>query len=224
VTDRTREMTHAHPGKLPVTELTARQKAVYDFLLSHLQEYGFPPTVREICKQFGIKSTKGVTDHLAALERKGFIRRRKETSRGIEIVDKKPSVEKAVELPVLGSIAAGEPSLAVQNPDGYIAVDQRFVPKGESFVLRVRGDSMIEAHILDGDYVIVKRQQEARDGDIVAVCISDEATVKRILRGPDRIVLKAENRAVEDIEVEGSDLQSFRILGVVTAVVRHCGN
>jgi repressor LexA len=204
------------------TELTARQKQVYDFLVSHLQNNGFPPTVREICAQFGIKSTKGVTDHLAALERKGFIRKRREASRGIEIVDKKPLFDTAVELPILGRIAAGEPGLAVENAEGHLAVDRTILPRGDSFVLRVNGDSMVNAHILDGDYVIVKVQDQANDGDIVAARVDDEATVKRLHRDTERIILRPENPLYEDIVYTGPERENVRIMGLVTAVIRRC--
>ena len=128
-------------------QLTARQRQVYDFLVGHLQEHGFPPTVREICAEFGIKSTKGVTDHLAALERKGFIRKRPETTRWIEILDKKPILEEAVELPILGRIAAGEPALAIENAEGHLTIDRSIVPRGGSVVLRVSVDRMSGADL-----------------------------------------------------------------------------
>lgn len=204
------------------TELTARQKQIYDFLVSHLQENGFPPTVREICSQFGIKSTKGVTDHLAALERKGYIRKRREASRGIEIVNMKPLFDSAVELPILGRIAAGQPGLALENPDGHLAVDRTILPKGDSFVLRVNGDSMIGAHILDGDYVVVKVQDHADDGDIVVARVDDEATVKRLHRDSERIILRPENPIYEDVVYTGPERENVRIMGLVTAVIRRC--
>jgi repressor LexA len=204
------------------TELTARQKQIYDFLVSHLQENGFPPTVREICAQFGIKSTKGVTDHLAALEKKGHIRKKPEASRGIEIVNKKPIFDAAIELPILGRIAAGGPALAVQNAEGHLAVDRAILPKGDSFVLRVNGDSMVNAHILDGDYVVVKVQEQANDGDIVAARVDDEATVKRLHRDSERIILRPENPVYEDIVYTGPERENVRIMGLVTAVIRRC--
>lgn len=206
------------------TELTARQKQIYDFLVSHLRDNGFPPTVREICAEFGIKSTKGVTDHLTALEKKGHIRKRREASRGIEILNRKSILEDAVELPILGRIAAGEPALAIENPEGHLTVDRSITPRGASFVLRVSGDSMIGAHILDGDYVVVRVQQQANDGDIVAVRLDDEATVKRIHRMGDRIILRPENPAMEDIVFTGPERENVRILGLVTAVIRRCRN
>lgn len=204
------------------TELTARQKEIFDFLVSYLQDNGFPPTVREICARFGIKSTKGVTDHLAALEKKGFIKKRPEASRGIEILNKKPIFDAAVELPILGRIAAGEPTLALENADGHLAVDRSILPRGDSFVLRVNGESMVNAHILDGDYVVVKVQNHANDGDIVAARVDDEATVKRLHRDAERIILRPENPAMEDIVFTGPERENVRIMGLVTAVIRRC--
>jgi len=203
-------------------KLTPKQEAIYNFLAEYLEEHGFPPTVREVCRRFGLRSTKAVTDHLAALERKGWIRRRREASRGIELIGRKPLVNRAVELPILGSVAAGSPSQAEQYLDGHLMLDTSLLPSGEVFLLRVRGDSMIGAHILDGDYVIVRRQSTANDGDIVAVVLGNEATVKRFLRGPDRVVLKAENPEVEDKTLVGAELAELKILGKVTGVVRCC--
>lgn len=204
-------------------ELTDRQKQIYDFLVCYLREHGFPPTVREICAEFGIKSTKGVTDHLTALQRKGFIRKHPEASRGIEILKRSSLSEDAVELPVLGRIAAGDPTTAFENPEGHLTVDRSILPKGDSFVLKVAGDSMIGAHILNGDYVIVRAQQHANDGDIVAVRENDEATLKRLLRTSDQIVLKPENPAMQPIVYSGPEREGVRILGLVTAVIRRCG-
>ncbi len=206
------------------TELTARQRQIFDFLLSYIQDNGFPPTVREICAQFGIRSTKGVTDHLTALQRKGYIRKHREASRGIEILNRKQVLEDAVEIPILGRIAAGAPGLAVEDSEGHLTVDRAIAPRGDCFVLRVNGDSMIGAHILDGDYVVVRVQHQAEDGDIVAVQIDDEATVKRIHRKPDEIILAPENPAMDPIVLRGPECEDVRILGLVTAVIRRCGS
>jgi repressor LexA len=205
-------------------ELTDRQKQIYDFLVAHLHEHGFPPTVREICAEFGIRSTKGVTDHLTALQKKGFIKKHPEASRGIEILRRPRVFEDAVEVPLLGRIAAGSPTEALENPDGHLTVDRSILPKGDSFALKVNGDSMIGAHILDGDYVIVRAQQQASDGDIVAVRENDEATLKRLFRTQDEIVLRAENPEMEPIVYSGPEREEVRILGIVAAVIRRCGS
>ncbi len=206
-------------------ELTDRQRQIYDFLVSHLEGRGFPPTVREICSAFGIKSTKGVTDHLTALQKKGYIRKHPEASRGIEILKRKPANGDAVEIPVLGRIAAGEPSLAIENPEGHLTVDRSLVPSGKCFALRVNGDSMIGAHILDGDYVVVRVQGQADNGQIVAVQVNeDEATVKRLHRTEDEIVLRPENPALEPMVYRGSEREGVRVIGLVTAVIRRFAN
>ena len=205
-------------------ELTSRQQEIYDFLVSHLREYGFPPTVREIGTRFKIRSTKGVTDHLTALEKKGRIRKHRDASRGIQILDRKPLSEDAVEIPILGRIAAGAPESAVEMHEGHLTVDRRVLPKGDCFALRVNGDSMIGAHILDGDYVVIKVQHEANDGDIVAARVNDEATVKRLYRTKDEIILRPENPAMEPIVYSGPEREDVRILGLVTAVIRRCGH
>ena len=204
-------------------ELTARQRQIYDFLVSYLDQHGFPPTVREICREFEIRSTKGVTDHLSALEKKGYIKKRREASRGIDIVNRRPIRDDAVEIPILGQIAAGIPLLAVENQDGHLTLDRSLAPTGTLFALRVNGDSMVDAHILDGDYVVVKAQEHADDGEIVAVRIDDEATVKRLYRREDQVILKPENETMSPMVYEGPDCEQIKVLGVVAAVVRRCG-
>jgi repressor LexA len=203
-------------------ELTARQREIYDFLVNHLDEHGFPPTVREICREFEIRSTKGVTDHLSALEKKGYIKKRREASRGIDIVNRRPQREDALGIPILGRIAAGLPLLAVENHDGEITLDRSLAPSGTLFALRVTGDSMVGAHILDGDLVVVKAQEYADDGEIVAVRVDDEATIKRLYRKGDQVVLKPENEAMSPMVYEGPECEDVKVLGVVAAVVRCC--
>jgi repressor LexA len=205
-------------------ELTDRQKQIYDFLVSHLHDHGFPPTVREICAQFGIRSTKGVTDHLTALQKKGFIKKHPEASRGIEILNRPRLSDDAVAVPLLGRIAAGDLTDAFENPEGHLTVDRTLLPKGDSFALKVSGDSMIGAHIMDGDYVVIRSQQQASDGDIVAVREDDAATLKRLFRTGSEIVLKPENPEMEPIVLSGPEREEVRILGVVAAVIRRCGH
>jgi repressor LexA len=203
-------------------ELTARQRQIYEFLVSYLDEHGFPPTVREICQEFGIRSTKGVTDHLSALEKKGHIRKRREASRGIDIINRRPKRDDSLEIPILGQIAAGAPLLAVENHDGRLTLDRSLAPGGTLFALRVKGDSMIDAHILDGDFVVVRAQEQAEDGEIVAVKVDDEATVKRLYRKENGVILKPENETMSPMVYDGPERESIKVLGVVAAVVRRC--
>jgi repressor LexA len=203
-------------------ELTDRQRQIYEFLMSYLDEQGFPPTVREICRQFDIRSTKGVTDHLSALERKGYIKKRREASRGIEILNRKSLRDDTLQIPILGQIAAGVPLLAVENHEGQLVLDRSLAPGGTLFALRVKGDSMINAHILDGDLVVVRAQEHVDDGEIAAVRIDDEATVKRLYRKDDRVILKSENETVAPMVYEGPEREDIKVLGKVAAVVRRC--
>ena len=197
--------------------LTARQQAILDWLRDEIDRRGMPPTIREIGEEFGIRSTKGVEDHLAALERKGAIRRERGKSRAIEVVAR-PDLRGARMLPLLGRIAAGAPILAVENHAGRFILDESLVGGGETFLLRVEGDSMKNASILDGDLVVVRAQEAAHTGDIVAARIGEEATVKRLEQQAGRIRLLPENDAYEPIEV--NDTEDFRILGKVVGVYR----
>jgi repressor LexA len=198
--------------------LTPRQSDILDYLKSEVDSRGLPPTIREIGEAFGIRSTKGVEDHLAALERKGFIRRERGKSRAIEIKDR-PDLRGAKVVPLIGRIAAGAPILAVENHTGSFILDEDLVGGGETFLLRVEGDSMRDASILDGDLVVVRSQETARPGEIVAARVGEEATVKRFSREGDVIVLLPENDAYEPIRIEpgGEDVQ---ILGKVVGVYR----
>lgn len=199
--------------------LTTRQEAVLQFINEHIQDQGFPPTLREIGKHFGIRSTKGVNDHLAALERKGWIRRHPELSRGIEVVGAVTAVADNVEsLPLLGNIAAGVPLLASENVEQHISID-RSLARGGEFMLCVQGDSMINAHICDGDYIVVRSQETAEDGEIIAALIDDEATVKRFFREGARVRLQPENDSMRPIYADPST-NDIRILGKVVGVFR----
>jgi repressor LexA len=197
--------------------LTTRQQAILDWLRDEVDRRGVPPTIREIGEEFGIRSTKGVEDHLAALERKGAIRRERGKSRAIEVVAR-PDLRGARMVPLLGRIAAGAPILAVENHAGRFILDESLVGGGETFLLRVQGDSMKDASILDGDLVVVRAQEAARSGDIVAARIGDEATVKRFEQTPRGIRLLPENDAHAPIDVDASD--DFSILGRVVGVYR----
>jgi repressor LexA len=206
-------------------ELTGRQREIWSFLGEYVDRHGYPPTVREIGEAVGLASPSTVHAHLANLERAGLLRRDPTKPRALELVGRGKSTEKGGEnvvaelpkLPLLGQIAAGGPLLAEENVEDEIAVPESL--RGD-FLLRVKGDSMIEAGILDGDVVVVRRAQDARDGEIVVALVgedesADEATVKRFFRESDRIRLQPENSALEPIYA-----QHVQILGTVVGVFR----
>ena len=202
-------------------DLTRKQQIVLDFIVRMIQERGYPPTIREIGEEFSISSTNGVRDHLKALVKKGYIKRSPHTSRGIELneyVSRNLPVD-GVRVPVLGNVAAGQPILAVENIDTFITLDKLLVKSEGTFALKVRGDSMINAGILDGDHVLVRQQPTADRGEIVAVIIDDEATVKRYYPEDNFIRLQPDNDAIEPIIVEKGSAE-FRIVGKVVGVVR----
>lgn len=199
--------------------LTDRQSVILDFLRDFLEENGYPPTLREIGGQFGIRSPRGVQDHLEALERKGYIRRERDKSRGIELLDFRPSTADSVlRLPLLGRVAAGQPVLSEENIEGWREIDSSMARNG-SFLLTVTGDSMIDAHILDGDMLVVQSQEEARNGEIVVAMVDDETTVKTFYRESHAIRLQPENATMDPIIVPAGSAE-FRILGKVLAVYR----
>ncbi len=205
-------------------ELTERQQAIFDFIAGIIRSRGAPPTIREIMEAFDINSTNGVRTTLAALEKKGHIRRHARLSRGIELVDQgktTPAQYDTVEVPVLGRVAAGSPILATENIDSSVHVDRSLLPSsGEVFALSVQGDSMIEAGILDGDVVVARQQETADRGEIVVALIDDEATVKRFDPGPDAIRLLPENSSYEPIVVRPDEGIDFRIAGRVVGLMR----
>lgn len=202
------------------SNLTPRQREVLDAIRNYYSEKGYPPTIRELRPVLGINSLRGVTIHLDALERKGWIERER-TSRSIRILAPMPA--KATDpqprqVPVLGAIAAGAPLLAVENVESYVTVPAEMAAPGEElFALRVRGDSMIGDHILNSDTIIVRSQDSADNGDIVAAMIGDEATVKRLDKRSRPPRLLPSNPDYEPIELSGEDA---RILGKVVGLVR----
>lgn len=181
-------------------ELTKRQQQVLDFIINYLKKIGYPPTVREVGNEFKI-SSKGAYDHLIAIEKKGYIRRSPTKPRAIEIMDfvhgriSGPMVE----IPVVGKVAAGEPLLATQNIERTLSLSADMIRAEEPFALKIKGDSMIGAGILEGDYVIVKKQPSAEQGDIVVALIGDDATVKRFYKTDDHVRLQPENPTMEPI-------------------------
>jgi repressor LexA len=210
--------------------LTQRQQEIYDYVTGYVDGHGYPPTVREIGEAVGLASPSTVHAHLANLERAGFIRRDPTKPRALELVGRERVQPEAATvgeagrvrvLPLVGQIAAGGPLLAEENVEDHMAVPEPLSSgTGEEFLLRVRGDSMIEAGILEDDYVVVRRQQTARNGEIVVALVgqdeaADEATVKRFFREEGRIRLQPENSALEPLFPE-----HVRILGRVVGVFR----
>ncbi|MFH1687221.1 MAG: transcriptional repressor LexA, partial [bacterium] len=198
--------------KMSGKELTDRQRAVLEFIEQGILGRGLAPTIREIGQRFAIKSTNGVRQHLNALVRKGYLRKQALISRGLELTRKMPADVSRV--PLVGSVPAGLPIDAIENIEGEIAIDESFLPSGDSFTLRVTGDSMKNAGILDGDLILVKKQAEAHKGDIVVAVLNGEATVKRYLPEGKRIRLQPENNDFDPIIVTRSS-GDFRIAGKV---------
>lgn len=193
--------------------LTRKQEEIYEFIKDKILNRGYGPTVREIGAHFGIRSPNGVMCHLKALEKKGMITRDERMSRAIQLTDQ-PQLNRT-SLPLAGHVAAGTPVLAVENPE-RVDFAELFDDSEKQFCLRVRGDSMIEDHIADGDYAVIRRQQTARDGDIVVALVDgDDATLKRYYREPNRIRLQPANSSMEPIYSN-----NVEILGVLIGVIR----
>ena len=202
-------------------ELTSRQHDVAEFIREFSERNGVPPTVREIGDKFGI-TPRAAFDHLRALERKGVLQRRAttgRTSRALTLTDQAPGGYRRV--PIVGRIAAGTPILAIENREGDVPIAGSALPNGgeDIFALKVRGDSMIDAHICDGDLVLVRRQQTAQPNDIVAAMVDGDATVKRFTRDGLRIVLKPEHPTLSPIVVDPRE-RDFQILGKVIGLLR----
>ena len=200
--------------------LTAKQQQILDYLKDVILKKGYPPTVREICEKVGLKSTSSVHAHLSTLENLGYIRRDPTKPRAIEICDDSFQIVRTemTSLPEVGNVAAGVPILAQENITSYFPVPSEIVPSGESFVLRVRGESMINAGIFDGDRIFVNSCNTARNGDIVVALVDDSATVKTFYKEKDHIRLQPENDTMEPIIVKDCS-----ILGKVFGVFRLMG-
>jgi repressor LexA len=211
-------------GRLMVykRELTSRQRQILDFIRAEIHRRGFPPSVREIGEAVGLSSSSTVHSHLAALEAKGLIRRDPSKPRALEVLDYRDT-ERAVDyenvqaVPLVGQVAAGVPILAAENIEATLPLPASFAGE-QTFVLRVKGESMIEAGILDGDYVVVKQQPTATNGEIVVAMLNEEATVKRFYRESGRVRLQPENRTMEPIFAD--EHADFAILGKVVALFR----
>ena len=206
--------------------LTKRQEQTLEFIRKSIRDRGYPPTLREIGEHMGIRSTNGVNDHLRALERKGYLRREDMKSRALRVVDtpleaSNDTTDHVVEVQVLGRVAAGLPLLADENVIDTVRVDRMMVNGGrEVFGLRVTGDSMIEAGILSGDYIFVRKQSVAERGDIVVALIGDEATVKHYYPEKDYIRFQPANSQMAPILVRATDFRSTMLLGTVVGVYR----
>ncbi len=202
-------------------DLTEKQAKIMRFILEEVKERGYPPSVREICKAVGLKSTSSVHNHMVTLQELGYIKRDATKPRAIELNEKKLNInekenENVVMVPVVGSVAAGTPILAVENIDWNFPLPEQFVEKGNYFMLEVSGDSMIEAGIHDSDYVLVKQTREAKNGDMVVALIDDSATVKTFYRENDHIRLQPENSSMNPIIVK----EDLMVIGKIKGVFR----
>jgi repressor LexA len=204
-------------------DLTKRQQEIFDFIHKYSAKYGYPPTVRDIGKAVGLASSSTVHAHLANLEKIGLLRRDPSKPRAIELLDRAVgnavdsvrSIVRTEGLPLLGSVAAGQPVLAEENIEDYIAVPEVAGGGDGQYLLRIRGDSMKNAGILEGDFVVVRPQDTAQEGDIVVALLGEEATVKRFFREADHIRLQPENETMEPIRSK-----EVKVLGRVVGLLR----
>lgn len=198
--------------------ITKKQQEILDYIKNEILNRGFPPAVREICEAVNLKSTSSVHSHLEALEKNGYIRRDATKPRAIEIIDDNFNLvrREVVNVPMIGTVAAGQPILAVENFEGYFPIPAEFIPNEQTFMLKVKGDSMVNAGIFDGDQVLVRQQNTADDGDIVVALVEDSATVKTFYKEKGYIRLQPENDTMDPIIVNGD----LTILGKVFGVFR----
>lgn len=207
-------------------DLTKRQQEIFDFIKSYSAKYGYPPTVRDIGKAVGLTSSSTVHAHLGNLEKLGLLRRDPSKPRALELLDRatrgaSSAVQEALGkvvhpgLPLVGAVAAGQPILAEENIEEYVQVPTAAGGEEGEYVLRVRGDSMVDAGILEGDYVVVRPQDTASDGEIVVALVGEEATVKRFFRESDHVRLQPENRTMDPIRSK-----DVRVLGRVVGLFR----
>lgn len=201
--------------------LTKRQETILEFISGFLERRKIPPTVREIQGHFGFESTNAVAEHLEILEQKGYLKRHRGISRGLELVSKSISFHPGVvSVPLVGQIAAGMPTLAEENIEGYLYLDKTLIRGDGHFLLKVRGDSMKGAGIHDGDFVLVKKQERAERGEIVAAYLGGEAAVKYFWPRRGGAELRPANPAYCPIRVTKESYPDFRILGKVRAILR----
>jgi repressor LexA len=211
---------HLDPAGAPTVDLTKRQQEIFDFIKTYSAKYGYPPTVRDIGKAVGLASSSTVHAHLANLEKAGLLRRDPSKPRALELLDKAADAVKSVVrpgggLPLIGHVAAGQPILAEENVEDYISVPEIAGGDEGEYILRVRGDSMKNVGIMENDFVVVRPQDTATDGEIVVALVGEEATVKRFFKEDDHVRLQPENEALEPIRS-----RDVRVLGRVVGVFR----
>lgn len=201
-------------------KISMKQSEILEYIKNEILNRGFPPSVREICEAVNLKSTSSVHSHLETLEKNGYIRRDPTKPRAIEIVDDNFNLvrRETVNVPIIGKVAAGQPLLAVENVEGYFPIPSEYMPNNKTFMLVVQGDSMVNAGIFNGDYVVVEQQPTAENGQKVVALIDDSATVKTFYKEDGHIRLQPENDSMEPIIVEPD--QPFQILGKVIGVFR----
>lgn len=198
-------------------KITAKQQEILEYIKENILKKGYPPAVREICEAVNLKSTSSVHSHLETLERNGYIRRDPTKPRAIEILDDEFALTRRemVQVPMIGTVAAGQPILAQENIEDYFPIPANLLPNTETFMLRVKGESMINAGIYDGDRVLVAQENTAQNGDIVVALVEDSATVKRFYKEDGHYRLQPENDRMEPIIVEQVD-----VLGKVIGLIR----
>ena len=197
--------------------ITKKQTEILEYIKSQILNKGYPPSVRDICTAVNLKSTSSVHAHLETLEKNGYIRRDPTKPRAIEIIDDNFNLTRreVVNVPLIGQVAAGQPLLAVENITSYFPIPAEFIPKEEVFMLNVKGESMVNAGIYDGDQIIVKQQSTTSNGEIVVALVDDSATVKRFYKENGHIRLQPENDFMEPIIVD-----SCEIIGKVIGLIR----
>ncbi|MFG6325867.1 MAG: transcriptional repressor LexA [Lachnospiraceae bacterium] len=202
---------------MPNGKITAKQQEILEYMKKEILSKGYPPSVREICDAVSLKSTSSVHAHLETLEKNGYIRRDPTKPRAIEILDDEFNLTRreVVNIPIIGEVAAGQPLLAVENIKDYFTIPVEFMPKNECFMLVVKGESMINIGILNGDMILVERRQDVRNGEIVVTLVDDSATVKTFYKEDGYIRLQPENDTMEPIIV-----QTCEILGKVIGLYR----
>ncbi|MCR4781873.1 MAG: transcriptional repressor LexA [Lachnospiraceae bacterium] len=198
-------------------KISAKQQEILDYIKTEIINRGYPPSVREICEAVNLKSTSTVFSHLEKLEKNGYIQRNSSKTRAIEILDENFNMmrNELVNVPIVGQVAAGQPILAIQNIENYFPIPVEYMPNEQSFMLKVKGDSMINVGIFDKDTIIVKQQKSAKNGDIVVALIDDSATVKTFYKEDGHIRLQPENDTMDPIIVPDCE-----ILGKVFGVFR----
>ena len=197
--------------------ISDKQREILEYMKQEILNKGYPPTVRELCDAVHLKSTSSIHAHLESLEKNGYIRRDPSKPRAIEIVDDSFNLTRreTVNVPIVGEVAAGQPLLAIQNIEGYFPIPSEFMPNEQTFILQVQGESMVNAGILDGDYILVEQQTTANDGDMVVALVDDSATVKTFYKENGYYRLQPENDFMEpiivsDVMIMGKVIGTFR--------------